>query len=481
MASRVFAPSLGARLRVYQRAAVLRLLRRQNPHRLRASGLRRLPRVVARAWRESRAWQQILRDAGIVEPPRQRDGEPLLGRLPVVEKADLFERFSIHELLAGDMPVASLSGVLTSSGHGGRSFAFGLIARSQAERASGAMDLALQQAFDIDGRSTLLVNCLPMGVTFDSRSVCVANVSVREDMALAILRQAGPLFEQVILCIDPLFGKRLLDHAAQQGFDWRSLRVHAILGEETFAEEFRSYLARQLGVAIDTAEGPVIGSSMGVGELGLNLFFETSETIALRRHHHHRDPDRVQPSFFCFNPLRTLVEVLEPDAQGVGDLVITVLDEEAPIPMIRYRTGDRARWLNSEDLDDRVPADVRGAVQRLPMPVIAMLGRDRDRISADWHVDQFKALLYRDPAIADALSGAFRVSVDGNRVQLALQLSEHCTRAPEQVEGEVTALIAAVAQRRGVPAPDIRCYEFQQFPHGMNLDYERKFRYFIAS
>ena len=78
----------------------------------------------------------------------------------------------------------------------------------------------------------LLVNCLPMGVMFTSNAVCVANVSVREDMALAILRQVEPLFEQVVLCLDPLFSKRLLDYAAEQSFDWSALRTNVIIGEK---------------------------------------------------------------------------------------------------------------------------------------------------------------------------------------------------------------------------------------------------------
>ena len=58
-----------------------------------------------------------------------------------------------------------------------------------------------------------------MGVVFDSRSVCVANVSVREDMACAILNQAGPRFEQCILVLDPLFAKRLVDYATDMALD----------------------------------------------------------------------------------------------------------------------------------------------------------------------------------------------------------------------------------------------------------------------
>lgn len=468
---------LRSRLNAAKRAVLLGLVVRQTPQALMDASLRKLPRLVSRAAQKSVAWQILLDEAGIKDAART-DPRLLLQQLPVVEKTDLFERFSINELLVSDVPAAALAGVLTSSGHGGHSFAFGLSSRTQMNAATAAIDIALQQAFNIDRHSTLLLNCLPMGVVFTSDTVCVANVSVREDMALAILSQAAMLFDQVILCIDPLFGKRLLDYSRARNFDWQSVKTHVILGEETFSEEFRTYLASRLGAAIDSGDegGAVIGSSMGVGELGLNLFFETTETIAMRRTLHRLEPDRVLPTFFCFNPLRTLVEVHQPDENGVGDLLVTMLDPGAPLPMIRYRTGDRVRWIDERDTGP-LPEALRKSLERLPMPVMAMLGRDRDRIGATWHVDHFKALLYRNSELADELSGAFQVSVqDGLRWEV--QLARDCLKPAETVAARLAELTEAFARKRKTPAPEVVCFSFDSFPYGMNLDYERKFRYY---
>ncbi|MGL4565187.1 MAG: hypothetical protein ACRCVD_07825, partial [Halioglobus sp.] len=211
-----------------QRAILLRMLARQTPDKLLALSRQRLERVFARAASRSPAYRSLLQEAGVAATASLSAAE-ILQRAPVLEKAHLFERFGVDELLVLGLEPASLAGILTSSGYGGGRFAFAVSTRRQQRSTPQDIDLGLQLAFGIDSRSTLLVNCLPMGVVFNSNAVCVANVSVREDMALAILAQAGPLFDQVILCTDPLFCKRLLDHAAAQGFDWGRRRTNVIL------------------------------------------------------------------------------------------------------------------------------------------------------------------------------------------------------------------------------------------------------------
>lgn len=466
---------MSRRIARMQRRLLLALLRRQTPDKLTAAGLRRLPGRVAHAAKVSPAYRRVLAEAGL-DPLPQLPADELLMRLPVLEKKDLFERFSIGQLLDSRLTADDLGGVLTSSGHGGSNFAFGLSTHGQLRGAASGIDLGLQQAFGVDQARTLLINCLPMGVFFTSNAVCVANVSVREDMALAIHRQAGPLFEQAILCVDPLFAKRLLDYADEQGYNWRTLPTHAIIGEETFAEEFRDYLGGRLGTNPDAAAGPLLGSSMGVGELGLNLFFETRETIALRRALHRLEPDMPQPSFFCFNPLRTLVEVHDPDADGVGDLVVSMLEKDPVIPMLRYRTGDRVRWLREDERAALTDSPARALADQ-PFPMLAMLGRSRDQLTPDWHVDQFKALLYRDAELAACFSGAFRVSPREDGLRLDVQLAVNCDADPDEVAERLGRQVAASAVRRGASRPEVCCYRWRDFPRGLNLDYERKFRY----
>jgi len=101
---------------------------------------------------------------------------------PLTSKHNTFNRFELDQIcVAGGM--RGLAGVLTSSGQGGR-FSFGLTTRAQASAGADFIDQALDTAFQIRARSTLAINCLPMGVGFSSHVMTVATTSVREDMAL---------------------------------------------------------------------------------------------------------------------------------------------------------------------------------------------------------------------------------------------------------------------------------------------------------
>ena len=456
-----------------------------SPADLLARGERKLLNAFRRAARCSPAYRQLLAEAG-VDPATIRTPDDFRVHCPVLDKSATFGRFAVRELLADDIGVADVASVLTSSGHGGGGFALGLSTRSQLTDAAFTIDLGLDLAFDIDRRRTLLINCLPMGVTFQSDTVCVANVSVREDMACAIVKQAGDLFEQIVLCGDPLFLKKLCDYSQEIGLDWRRYRLNAIIGEETFTESFRDYLAGVLGIDPDDSGSGLIGSSMGVGELGLNLFNETRETVTLRRACA-RDPALRKrllgsaasampvPTFMVYNPLRTHIEILDPDTNGIGDLVVTMLDPAIPLPLIRYRTGDRARFVTANELEALASAIAPGF--RPPaLPVIALQGRSKDLLPWGGHVDDFKDALYRHPAIARHLSGAHRIDGDAQQVRWQVQANRGAGVELSELAGRLAEEL--VIRQPHIPIA-VSCLAYDDFPYGKTVDYERKFVYWL--
>lgn len=455
-------------------------LGKSTPEKLLRSSEKKLMQAFARAAQCSPAYRTLLAEQQL-DVAQIRSVGDFVRLCPVTEKANTFQRFSVGELIANDVAPGQLASVLTSSGQGNNGFALGLSTRRQVAATPFMIDLGLEMAFGIDRRRTLLINCLPMGVTFQSATVCVANVSVREDMACAIVEQAGELFEQIILCGDPLFLKRLCDYSQLRGIDWSKHRMHAILGEETFTESFRDYLAQVLHLDPDRESSGLIGSSMGVGELGLNLFSETRETIALRRACRrdpallhgvtgHSAPGQALPTFMVFNPLRCFVEIADPDALGQGDLLISMLDSTAPVPLLRYKTGDKAKLLPAAWLQAQLRQ--HGVALPLPaLPMLALFGRSKDYLPDGRHPDFFKDLLYGDPAIALHVSGAFRLSRREEGLLWEVQLRSGDDNDPARIAGQLQGMVDAYGDYR------VRCFAYLDFPYGKTLDYERKFIY----
>jgi phenylacetate-CoA ligase len=462
------------------RKALLAHARRQPAERLLQQSRQRAWQVVRQAARTSAAYQALLREQGL-DPARLGAGTEWQ-QLPVLGKANTFERFGL-DALARPVPVQGLADVLTSSGRGGGpGFGFRLATRAQHARSWFDIDLGLQDVFDVDRRPTLLVNCLPMGVVFSSRAVTVANVSVREDMACAILRDLGPRYAQTLVCTDPLFVRRLLEQGRMLGLDWRALNTSLILGEEMLVEAQRDYLAAQLGIPPEGDGQRLVGSSFGVGELGLNLLFETRASIALRRALGRLQPapawlspagrHDALPSVFCHNPLRCHVEVLAPDAQGWGELCFTLLDREAVIPLPRYSTGDLGRLLQ--------PRELRALSRQvgLPapwLPVVLVQGRIRDRHAGWPSVEQVKEWIYRDHAVADGLSGAFRLEHAGD-AGFGLILQAQAEASPQQQRQGLAALERHAADAGHTPR-FVRFLTPADAPWGPPLDHERKFSY----
>jgi phenylacetate-CoA ligase len=428
-------------------------------------------------------WYRTLLDENGVRAEQVVDAASFSNLCPVLTKQNTFDRFPLDQL-AATTSLAGLATVLTSSGYGGR-FSFGLSTRRQASASGGFVDQALDAAFGVKSQSTLAINCLPMGVGFNSECMTMATTSVREDMAVALVQAFGSYYEQLVLVADPLFMKRLTDYAAAQAVDWSRHRVNVVLGEEIFGEHFREYVASCLGLDLNRPERGRIVSSFGVGELGLHLCYETPDTIVLRRAAW-RNPDLARdllgvaqpgsplPMLLAFNPLRIFIEIAEPDAAGYGRLTISMLDTELPIPLLRYQTGDVARLLDIENAGETLRRQAVAIPPDMPSNLIALQGRVKESLPNGSHVGVYKDALYADHAIAKQLTGAFRVIASENSCAMHVQLTAASQDAADSFEQRLLHTIPeAVRPERLVLWP------YDRFPFGMTVDYERKFPYYV--
>jgi phenylacetate-CoA ligase len=449
---------------------------------LQKASARRVVKQFRQVSRKVPAYAALLNERGI-SAERVRTLSDFTAICPVIEKSDVFGNHPIDQLCVG-ADLKPLAGVLTSSGQGGH-FAFGLSTHRQAKRAAKAIELAMEYTFQTDSCPTLLINALPMGVRFPCSTVTIAETSVREDMVCALVEQFGPFHDQVVLVTDPLFCKRIIDHGRETGLDWGRFKIHVILGEETFGEAFRRYVASRLGQDPEGWTRGFVGSSMGVGELGLNLFFETRETVRLRQLADRRPevmlkaigdwPGRAPPLLFVYDPLRIFVEVVEPDQHGFGALTISTLEPSLMLPLLRYRTGDRARILDTAEVADALRVAGCDDMGLPGLPMIALAGREQEMLPDGRSLLDVKDGLYEEPTLADQLTGAFRIEPEKDGAELHVQ-----TRA--KWLGTREELAQGLADRIPIPSSGLRdrieIWGHADFPFGKTNDYERKFTYY---
>ena len=169
--------------------------------------------------------------------------------------------------------------------------------------------------------------------------------------------------------------------------------------------------------------------------------------------------------------MRSFIEVLNPDGDGYGELCVTMLDKQAVIPLPRYTTGDLARLLTEDEC--RALAARAGCVSPW-LPMIAVKGRIKDRAAGLPSVEGVKECLYRDHAVADRLTGAFKILVGGDDlVRVVFQARTDVAAELEALSHQLTAILR---ERWQVPLR-AEVLGGVAFPWRPLLDHERKFAY----
>lgn len=423
------------------------------------------------------AYRILLAEAGICREDI-RDGNDFL-KLPILEKKDTFQRFPIEQLCV-DGTIGHLGTVLTSSGHSGI-FAFGLTGADALSATVEWIDDALDTLFQVRSKPTLLINCLPMGVKVHTRACTLAETSVRADMAIGLVKAFGGHFSQLIFVGEAAFIKHLLEMGRDSGVNWKDLLIHVIVGEEPLAENARRYLEGMLGADLKKPAQGMIVSSMGVAELGLNLFSEAppiGQLPLLRRVLHENTSLRHAllgrrewvPSLFAYDSRRIFVEF-----DAAGRLLVTTLDLGLRVPLVRYATGDCGGFIH-------IPPRLRPAIESLgvscelldQISCVMIEGRGQHALAGNIRVypEEVKEGIYADPSLAVLTTANFRL-VSGDRSALVrIQLS------PTVTPSENLDLLFFAEITRYVSAPiRVSCERYEDFGSGMALDYERKFAY----
>jgi phenylacetate-CoA ligase len=418
------------------------------------------------------AYTKLLKEKG-VNPESITCVEAFQRLLPIIDKYDTFIKYEDRiSNLCVDGELGDAVSVLSSSGYSGR-FSYGLISRAEDKAGRNMLDLYLDQRFQISKRRTLLINCLPMGVKVASERTVVGDVSVRPDMAIALVRSFGKDFEQIIMVGENTFMKGTLELGLEKGIVWSDYDVRIILGEEGFPETFRTYMASLLGKEVDRADELIIASNFGISELGLSIFQESLDTIRIRRKLNAQSELRKKyfgdisftPMIFNYIPMVVYVEEHKKDGDDFPEFVFTPLSLKRRLPLIRYNSHDKGMHIEpGEDLQQEITTN---------LPIVAIFGRGDHIVVAGKrvYVEGVKEIIYGDIAFASKVTGNFLLppgTHDQKPVTLRLQMKKGIAASPK-IKREAEEVIA---KHYG----DLLRTELVEF-EGMPLDFERKLPY----
>jgi phenylacetate-CoA ligase len=320
-----------------------------------------------------------------------------------------------------------------------------------------------------------------MGVKVYTSACTLAETSVRPDMVIALLKAFARHYHQVVLVSEAAFVKHMLDVGESSRMDWKSLRMHVLLGEEPLAENARKYIEGILGIDSCQDGSPLVCSSMGIGEFGMHCFAEVPparELIRLRRALHDDRELRSQlishdwvPPIFTYDPQRFYVEI-DDDRR----LLITTLADNTRIPLIRYAPGDFASWLHlPRHLQSKIErAGVSWSlIQNLPLLLMEGRGRYADSACGRVYPEEVKEGIYLRPELAKQTTANFRLVPGLDHVRIRIQLSAGMVPSDDLNLHFETA----IGEYTKTPI-EVQCEAYLQFGAGMVLDYERKFDYF---
>jgi len=401
------------------------------------------------------AYGQLLAERG-VNPDDIKTFEDFQKRVPIIDKKSyvLPHQHQVAELCV-EGKLNNVGVVMTSSGYTGEPTYW---LRSHDELDTFALNtlFGFKNYYRYHLRHTLVVNCLYIGIYIAGyrfaqavqriarENTTIANPGIDFDMALSVLKKLHGYYEQIILVGFPPFLKGLVEKALGAGVPLDKKTVQVITGGEGFSEAYRTYLAKILNIDLNNPETGTILSSYGAADVDLNLFFETPETIFIRRAADEDEELRrmifgenidTLPMFFQYVPVMTFVENADPEGEASGQLIITTSNTETKMPLIRYNIHDVGQAIPFRHVMDAI--EKRGLkMPRRPyhMPFVTIVGR-KASISyngANIYPEYIQDAIMKDAEMTEKLTGLFRLRVDTDesfmqRILIDIQLKENVT------------------------------------------------------
>ena len=463
----------------WQYARMAHSLSTMDPEKIIAIGERNLLRAFHRAAEKVPAYRRFLSEKG-VNPEKITTIEEFKDRIPFIDKETVFPANEFRDICVGGN-LDDICSFYSSSGHSGV-FSFGAETWDNTSSSAIGLEFLLDNHFHIFRRKTLVINCLPMGVKICTRTLPVADTSVRADVVHALIKKLASEFDQFILVGESPFLKKVIEEGAENGIPWHDIIVNVITGGEFIAENFRSYLGHLLGIDFEDPESGMIAVNMGMSELSLSIFSENFQTIQLRRIAHKNrelrhalfgEGTEVCPLVMQYFPQQTYIETV-PDQKSSPELVVSTIGKDLKIPLIRYNTGDTVRTLSYTEMKNILKN--LGQESLLPefhLPFGIIIGK---KISIDLESgerispNEVKEALYQNFDIARRITGNFRLSRDNGSATVLVQL-----RNGFEILPDMATTLSQYLKDYIKTEIQITFLPYNRFPYG--IDYEKKNQY----
>jgi len=244
----------------FRRKKIFDYLQKVSTDKLLAMGHKRVVEAFHRARKNNPTYAKLLQTSG-VKPKEIITVNDFCTKVPIIDKYDVFGDKRLSKPYT-QKTISRLQSLMCSSGFSG-TYSFGLSSAKDERATAEAIDTTLEHFFSIGTKKTLLISCLSMGVKVYS-SVTLAEVSVRTDIALAIINEFAGYYDQILIIAEPYVAKKLLEEGVQQGVDWKKLQTSIITGGDWISESFRTYLESLAGISTELERHSMVIATMGL-------------------------------------------------------------------------------------------------------------------------------------------------------------------------------------------------------------------------
>ncbi|MBN1525727.1 MAG: hypothetical protein JW904_14715 [Spirochaetales bacterium] len=449
--------------------------------------IKRLKKVTELACREQHTYKKLIEQEK-TDIKSINTIADFQNKIPIVSKKDIFTGESFKDFfMSTDAKV--LHSISTSSGLTS-DFAFGVQTKKENSFAHIFLENILLPFFNIQDGNLLFINCLSMGTHVQSRRFPCAQLSVRADSVVAVLKKAVHSFSTIVILGEAFFLKKAMEDAREKGVRWDKCSIYLFNGGEFVSEYWRTYMTTLLQLPVDNSRGAVI-TGMGITEVDFIVFLESYFLSTLRRLIYNNNElvndlcgpgTKSCPQIMHYFPDRHFVETIK-NSDGYSRLAVTTLDPHRVIPLIRYQTGDEVALLKEEKIISFCRKHGLVIREQFPrgLPVALVWGRPYrfqlpgGELLSD---NEVKDSLFMDIDTAGKVTGNFRIErpLKKDPVAIHVQLRNGISN-----EASIHDTLYDSLSRYTNQPVKIQLYEYADFPYGIGHDFERKNIYYTRT